>query len=373
MSQTARKTALFPVHEALGARLVEFGGWVLPVQYQGVLAEHAACRQGVVAFDTGHMGQLRIAGPGAAEALARLGTQDATALAPGRCRYGFLLDEGGGTIDDTILMRLGHEEFLLVVNAGTREDDLEWVRAHLPRGLICEDLLDDGWGKIDVQGPRAIEALAPHINAPLGRMGYFHVAQGRLGEVPAIVSRTGYTGELGYEVMASGEALRGLFEELTASGGVVAAGLGARDSLRLEMGYPLYGHELSLRRNPVEASMEIFLKSEKDYIGSAVVRRALDEGVAEKLVAFRAESRRRPNPGNAVMAGDEQVGEVTSGAFCPSLGASSGMGYVAAQWAAPGRVLEIDTGRVRLPVTVVERPIYRAGTCRRAIQQDGDD
>ena len=346
---------------------MEFGGWDLPVQYEGVLAEHEACRASAVAFDTSHMGQFVISGSGVADALALVGTQDATTLKVGRCRYGFLLDESGGVIDDTILMRLGDDDFLLVVNAGTREDDLAWVRAHLPEGIECRDLLDNGWGKIDVQGPGAYEALAPLLDMPLGDLGYFHVARGRYGDTDITVSRTGYTGELGFEVMAPGDVLPEILRRLLDERGVKPAGLGARDSLRLEMGYPLYGHELARDRNPVEADGAFFLKSDKDYIGASVVRNALENGTEERLVAFAAETRRRPNPGNAIMAGGEKVGEVTSGAFCPSLGASGGMGYVRADLAKPGTVIEIDTGRALLPVTITPRPLYQTGTCRNAI------
>ena len=359
-----RETALYDRHVALGGRLVEFGGWTLPVQYEGVLSEHRRCRSSAVVFDTSHMGQFLFRGPEAARQLGWIGTQDAEALAVGRCRYGFLLNEGAGVLDDTILMRLGPEELLLVVNAGTAEGDLRWITGHLGPGVEMENRLADGWGKIDLQGPAAARALGPLVDVDLRALGYFGVSRAVCCGRRCVLSRTGYTGELGYEIMAPGEELGTIFDRLLADEAVGPAGLGARDSLRLEMGYPLYGHELSTEHDPIEADLAGFARPEREFIGAARLRELAGGPPTRKLVAFRAGSRRRANPRDAILAEGRTVGAVTSGAFSPSLEVSIGMGYVELASADAGRGLVVDTGRAELPVVVAEKPLYGGGTCR---------
>jgi len=344
--------------------MVEFGGWVLPVQYEGVLSEHRHCRAAAVVFDTSHMGQFVFRGPDAASQLGRVCTQDAENLAVGRCRYGFLLNEDAGVIDDTILMRLGSEELLLVVNAGTAEGDYAWICGHLAGDTGVENRTAAGWGKVDLQGPAAADVLGPLVDTDLGALGFFGVAATDCCGRRCILSRTGYTGELGYEIMAPGEQMPAILEGLLAHEAVRPAGLGARDSLRLEMCYPLYGHELSVEHNPIEAGLGTFAKPTRDFIGAARLRAVAETGPPRVLVAFQAGSRRRANPGNVVLAEGRGVGCVTSGAFSPSLEVSIGMAYVEPAFAEPGRELIVDTGRTHLPVTVGEKPLYTEGTCR---------
>ncbi|MCX7048742.1 MAG: glycine cleavage system aminomethyltransferase GcvT [Candidatus Sumerlaeota bacterium] len=390
----AKKTVLYDQHVRLGARIVDFSGWELPVQYEGVLAEHLYCRRAAVAFDTSHMGQFLIQGRDAAEQLGRIGTQNAAALKEGACRYGFLLNEEGGVLDDTILMRLGEEEFLLVVNAGTLGNDWDWVRAHAKGGVQMTNLSAEGWGKIDLQGPQSFEALEKlaHTEGGLAFMNYFTVSRARCAGRECVISRTGYTGELGYEIMAPGEDLNAIFEKLLEGGVVKPAGLGARDSLRLEMCYPLYGHELTPAHNPLEAGLDVFIRFDHDFIGAKKLKQVAAQGPSRRLVAFIAGSRRRANPGDAILragagesaggnasqsaagntnqsaaqsaGGNEAIGVVTSGAFSPSLEQSIGMGYVRMDCAAPGMELIVNTGRAELPVTVSEKPLYKDGTCR---------
>lgn len=349
---------------------MDFSGWELPVQYVGVLAEHQWCRSQAALFDTGHMGQFVFRGPSAVEALGAVCTQDAAALAVGRCRYGFLLNEAGGVLDDTILMRLGPEEFLLVVNAGTQADDWQWMAGRLPAGVERTNLSAAGWGKMDLQGPRALEAMGvfgAEAHATAAALPYFGVARMRCAGAECTVSRTGYTGELGYEIMAPGGGLPTLAEALLGHEAVRPAGLGARDSLRLEMGYPLYGHELSVARNPLEAGLDMFLPlgPERAFVGAAAMRAVRDAGgPAERLVAFRAETRRRMNPGDGILSAGERVGVVTSGAFSPSLEVSIGMGYVRADLAKLGTELTVATGRAEVAATVCDKPMYPKGTCR---------
>jgi aminomethyltransferase len=361
----ARKTALHDLHVRLGGRIVDFSGWLLPVQFEGVLAEHRACRTAAVVFDTSHMGQFLLRGGGVVEQLGAVCTQDPSALPVGRCRYGFLLSEAGGVLDDTVLMRLAEREFLLVVNAGPAAGDLAWLTAQLGGGVELIDRQAEGWGKVDLQGPASARVLRKLVDVDLAALAFYGVATGTCCGRACVLSRTGYTGELGYEIMAAGEALVEIAERLLATGAVKPAGLGARDSLRLEMGYPLYGHELTPHRTPIEAGLDGFARPGRDYIGAAALREQERRGPPrERLVAFRAASRRRASSGDAIRHGGRAVGTVTSGAFAPSLDVSIGMGYVEAPLAAAGTVLVVKTERAELPVTVCPKPLYDKGTCR---------
>lgn len=347
--------------------MVEFGGYLLPVQYAGVLAEHRHCRTAAALFDISHMGQFLLRGADAAEQLAKLLTQNAAALDVGRDRYGFLLNAEAGVLDDCILMRLDDEEFLLVVNAATAADDREWVQSHLSGAVELVNLSAEGWGKIDLQGPRAADVLAPLADFDLRALQYFRCRRGRLDGRDCIISRTGYTGELGYEIMTAGEDVPALWDRLLDDDDVAPAGLGARDSLRLEMCLPLYGHELSRDRTPLEANLTAFV-GDHEFIGADVLRDRARSGPDETLVAFRCDGRRQPRPGNAIRHGDRQVGTVTSGAFSPMLEVAIGMGYVQPDAADDGTELMIDTGRAELAATVAPKPLYAQGTARTKLE-----
>jgi len=261
-------------------------------------------------------------------------------------------------------MRLDDSEFLLVVNACPAAGDFQWLSDHLEGEVELADRSAAGWGKIDLQGPVSAHVLQPLVDADLAQLGYYGVASCACCGSQSVISRTGYTGELGYEIMAPGADLLAIFDELLARDEVKPAGLGARDSLRLEMGYPLYGHELSTEHNPVEAQLAMFAQPDRDFIGSAAVREMMQAGTPRKLVAFRSDSRRRMNAGDEIRCEGRTVGIVTSGAFSPSLEISLGMGYVDAAPAGPGQQLVVDTGRCELTVTVSRKPLYPNGTCR---------
>ena len=363
------KTALYDRHERLGGKMVDFAGWLLPVQYESILGEHEHCRTAAVVFDTSHMGQFYFTGPAAGEQLGKLCTQDAAALKVGRCKYGFLLNEIGGVLDDTILMRLGGQQYLLVVNAGTLDGDLEWIQSHIAgaAGVELVNRSAAGWGKLDLQGPRSAEVLGPMVDIDLHNLGYFGVTEATCRGRRLVLSRTGYTGELGYEIMAPADDLVCMFDRLMASAIVRPAGLGARDSLRLEMCYPLYGHELSTRRTPIEADLGGFVRLDRDFAGSEALREQLAAGTKQKLIAFRGNSRRRANPENPILCAGRCVGAVTSAAFSPSLKVSVGMGYVDSTFCRLGQELVVHTGKVELPVVVCDKPMYAAGTCRASV------
>jgi len=355
----AKRTPLYDQHVALGARIVDFHGWELPVQYEGILAEHTHCRAAASLFDTSHMGQLHIHAP--PDALGRVTTQNAATLGVGRARYGFLLDERGGILDDTLLMRLAADEFLLVVNAGTQDDDLAWIQAHVDAGEAVS-LSAAGWAKLDLQGPRSAAVLSPLTETDLSGLGYFHVTRAVVCGHDCILSRTGYTGELGYEVFAPAAALAAIFAVLAGHESVKPAGLGARDSLRLEMGYPLYGDDISVETTPFEGGLGGFLRFDHPFIGSDALTSAPPP--ATTIVAFTTGSRRRPWGGDAICHGDQPVGSVTSAAFAPSLNEAIGMGSAPPALALPGARLTVRTRRGDLPVTVCSRPLYSHGTCR---------
>jgi len=359
----SQKTVLFDLHEQSGARIVDFHGWLLPVQYQGILAEHKACRESAAVFDTCHMAQFAISGPGAAAALERLLTQRASALKVGRCKYGLLLQGDGGILDDTVLMRLGEEDFLLVANAGTRQSNFDYLQANLPGEVSLVDNTTQ-WGKVDIQGPAAYEVLSSLFEGECPKLGYFGATRTEILGSPCILSRTGYTGELGFELYAPCEATRDQFSRFLEHPLVSPAGLGARDLLRLEMGYLLYGQDISTEINPLEADLSFFFNIEDDFVGAEALRRASQNGLARKLVAFRGEGRRRAETGQRILSEGKQVGEVTSSLFSPSVGVMVGMGYVVPDFATVGTSLTIAHPRTELAITLSDTPFYEGATCR---------
>jgi len=358
----SHRTVLYGDHLRLGARIVDFHGWDLPVQYESILAEHTHCRQAACVFDTSHMGQILIRSR--PDDLARMTTQDAAALPIGRGKYGFLLNDQGGILDDTILMRLGDEEFLLVVNAGPAAGDFDWVRGHLPPSAEATLQSAAGWGKIDLQGPASADVLAPLAEVPLRSLRYFSVTRTRVCDLSCVVSRTGYTGELGYEIFAPADAILAVFRRLVADPRVRPAGLGARDSLRLEASLPLYGDDIDASTSPIEAGLGGFVDLARDFSGAAALRAAAASGPKRLLVAFAARGRQRAWRGDVIASADGRTGVVTSAAFAPSLGVAIGMGYVPPDLASPGAELIVKTRRGDLPVTVAEKPLYKKGTCR---------
>jgi len=343
--------------------MVDFHGWVLPVQYEGILAEHLHCRSSACLFDTSHMGQI-IINTDRPESIGRVTTQDAAALKVGRAKYGFLLNEEGGIIDDTVLMRLTESEFMLVVNAGTADGDFQWVSDHLSGEAELTNQSASGWSKIDLQGPLSAQILSGHTDCDLKEMRYFAVTRASVCGRPCILSRTGYTGELGYEIYTPDEAVLEIYGELLSDERVRPAGLGARDSLRLEMCYPLHGQDIHERVNPLEADLGFFLKGRSGYLGWSAISEIAETAPARKLVAFKTEGRRRPQSGDEILSSGQAVGRVTSAAFSPSLGVSIGMGYVPSELSKTGTNLAIAGARAEIPAVVATKPLYNQGTCR---------
>ncbi len=352
-----QKTPLCETHVKSGARMVDFSGWFMPVQYDGILAEHHRTRTDVTMFDTCHMGRFMVSGPGSMDALAGLLTTDVRAMRDGQCKYGFLLREDGGILDDLITYRFSADRWMIVVNAGTLTKDREWFRARLPDTVAFEDA-SERLAKIDVQGPNAFDRVRGVLSLDVSGLPYFHFAvRGAAEEL--IVSRTGYTGEKGVEIYVDAARIGEVWGQF-AKAGVRPAGLGARDTLRLEAGLPLYGHELTEEVTPVEAAMERYASKAEDYVGCGAVRRRLAGGPARRLVGFKIGGRQSARAGNAVLSGGRNVGAVTSGSFSPTLQMVIGFAYVERDLAFPGGRIQVDTGRNILDAEIVKVPFYKA-------------
>jgi aminomethyltransferase len=352
------RTVLYDSHIARGARMVDFGGWDMPVQYDGVLAEHARVRTDVGLFDTAHMDAFWLEGADSLDVLSRLVTQDVRTLAVGGCRYGFLLNEDGGVIDDLIVYRMGERQWMPVVNAGTAPTDFAWVLQQCEGTATAVRDLRDTQAKLDLQGPSALATLRRVFGVDAAGLTRFRWMRVRVGAAEWIISRTGYTGEDGVELYAPHAALFDAWQALL-DAGVKPCGLGARDTLRLEAGLPLYGHEFDTATSPAEAGLLRFCAKPEPFIGQEALRRRAAKPEA-LLVPFRLEGRQTARNGQAVRReGGEPVGRVTSGSFGPTVGQAIGFAYVAPPYACPGTRWFVDNGRMLLPAEVTELPFIR--------------
>jgi aminomethyltransferase len=345
--QTLRRTPLHDRHVALGARMVPFAGWEMPVQYEGVIQEHRAVREDAGAFDVSHMGEIEVDGPRAPELLQGLLSNDLGRVEPGGAQYTLLTNERGGIIDDLIVYELERCHYLLIVNASNRDADYAWLKEREVRGSDVRDVSDD-YGLIAVQGPRALERLElPPAQA-------FTFAEGEVGGVTCMVNRTGYTGEEGVELMVMADEAGELWDAVLERG-VTPCGLGARDSLRLEVCYPLHGNDIGPDTDAISAGLGWVCALDKEFTGVEELRRIKEAGPQEQLAAFVMAERAVPRQGMPILEG----GEVTSGTHSPMLDQGIGMGYVPAELAQPGTELTIDVrGRYRKARTV-RKPIYR--------------
>lgn len=351
-----KHSPLEAAHEALGARLVPFAGWNMPVQYSSIIDEHHAVRGKAGVFDISHMGQFIVSGPGAETWLNRMLTNNISKLSPGQGQYTIMLNENGGVIDDLIAYRTGESEYFLVVNASMIDEDFFWMAGHQPEDVTLRNE-SDLWAGMAVQGPLAAEIFAkvrPEEKLPV-RNGIAMTAAG------AIVCRTGYTGEDGFEFFCP--AAEGIsWWEKFLSAGAAPCGLGARDTLRLEMGYPLNGSDLSPERTPIEAGLGFFCDLEKgDFIGRETLARQKTEGPAIKLTALQYCDKGPPPRSHysVVSADGEVIGELASGALSPSLMTGIGMAYLPASCSKPGTALQIDVRGRLFPATVVKKPFYK--------------
>ncbi len=350
-----RRTPLYERHAELGAKLVPFAGWEMPVQYEGVREEHMAVRTHAGMFDVSHMGEVEIEGRGALAFLQRALSNDVVALAIGGAQYSCLCAEDGGVLDDLFAYRLGGDRYLLVTNSANHGADLAWL-GRWSRGFdVAVRDVAERYAMLAVQGPHARAILARTLAVELPpRMRVEHV---RIGNRPALACGTGYTGEDGVELLIDPEIAPAIWVELL-DAGVVPCGLGARDTLRLEACFHLHGHDLGPDRNPIEAGLGWCCKEATGFVGSEVVARARAEGTAERLAPFKIEGAGIPRQGNPVMSNDQVVGTVTSGSFSPSLEIGIGMAYVRGDLAEPGTEVEIDVRGKRRAARIASKPLY---------------
>ena len=358
------ETPLASRHEALGARMIDFSGWRMPVQYGSILDEHRAVRQSAGLFDLSHMGELLFEGPDAAAALAGAVVSDPRALAVWRAQYSMIVAVDGGVIDDLIIYRLAEDRFMVVANAGNAQVVSDALAERLAGSRAVLDDQSLATGLVAVQGPRSVDVLAPITDVDLGALRYYAVAEGHVAGIAALVARTGYTGEDGFEVFIetarTAEVWDALLERVRAVGGL-AIGLGARDTLRLEAGMPLYGNELDLTTTPFDANLGRVIKLAKpgDFVGRAALEKAAADGPKRRLVGLIVEGRGIARHGYPVHAGARRSGIVTSGTQSPTLGVPIAMAYVAPGDAEPGTSLEVEIRDARIPARVVPLPFYK--------------
>jgi len=361
-----KKTCLFNLHTDLGAKLAEFGGYLMPIQYSGIIKEHLACREKAVLFDTDHMGEFRLRGSSALKDLERVVSCDVESMTEGQCRYGMMCNESGGVVDDLLVYRLADDEFMLVVNAGTKDNDSAWIRDHLSENTQFEDI-GSQTAKIDLQGPASPKIIEKLLSESVSGLKFYRFMYNKFRGSDIIVSRTGYTGEMGFEVYLKPELAENFWNDCMELG-AMSAGLGARDTLRLEMGMPLYGHELEAGRNAGESGFERSLSVKKDYTGSAVVT---DKSIrSSKLVGIALSGRRAARHGDEILdCSGNYAGVVTSGSFAPSLGYAVALGYIGLPFVDPGTPLKLKGARYELDCKVVSLPFYGSATGRAPVKK----
>lgn len=364
-----KRTPLWDEHRTAGAKLVPFAGYDMPVQYRGgIISEHQAVRKFAGLFDVSHMGEIEIAGPQALDLVQYVTTNDASKLEYGQAQYSVMCREDGGAIDDCIVYRL-RDRYMIVVNASNRVKDRDWI-AYNAQKFDCEATdRSDEIGLIALQGPRAEKILGQVTKTNLPNIQYYHFDEGEVAGVQALISRTGYTGEDGFELYVSASDAVQVWRRLLENGaadGLVPAGLGARDSLRLEMGYALYGNDIDEKRTPLEAGLGWVTKLDKgEFVGAAALRKLKEKGVRHRLVGFVLKERGFPRHGYEVRVGGQGGGEVTSGTVSPSLDQGIGLAYIATEVSKPGTEIEIVVRDKTVAAEIMRPPFYKHGTVKK--------
>jgi len=361
---TLKKTSLNAVHRELGAKMVPFGGWDMPVEYGGLISEHMAVRTAAGLFDVSHMGEFEISGPGALAFLQRVTCNNVARLADGQAQYSALPMPNGAPVDDVIVYRHAGERFVLVVNAGNIDKDWAWLQGCQPQGCDLANRSNE-YGLLALQGPRAQEILQPLTAVELPAVAFYHFASGDIEGHPTVISRTGYTGEDGFELMVRTEGIEPLWRRLLDAGrglGLVPAGLGARDTLRLEARMCLYGNDLDETTSLIEAGLGWIVSLDEakgDFIGRAVLEAQKKAGPSRKLVGFEVVGRGIARHGHPVHANHAYVGSVASGTYAPFLKKNIGLCYLPAPQAGIGKEFEIEIRGSRVPARVVPTPFYK--------------
>jgi aminomethyltransferase len=364
LDSALHETPLQARHIALGARMIDFAGWLMPVQYTGILEEHRAVRERAGLFDLSHMGELFVVGEEAGAGLARALVTDPPSLAIGRAHYSMIVAPDGGIIDDLIVYRLAADRYLVVANAGNARIVSDELAERLGGFKAVLDDRSLATALVAIQGPRSVEIVRPLTDVDLDGLRYYAIAEGSVAGIPALVARTGYTGEDGFEVFVENGRAVELWDGLMAAGaphGLAPIGLGARDTLRLEAGMPLYGNELDRSTNPYEANLGRVVKLAKpgDFVGRAALERVARDGVQRTLVGLVMRGRGIARHGYPVLSGDRASGVVTSGTQSPSLGEAIAMASVATADAEPGTMVDVEIRGQRIPAEVVALPFYR--------------
>lgn len=361
-----KRTPLHPLYSRYdGARCIDFGGWELPVQFSGILKEHESVRRQAGLFDVSHMGEFLVSGPQAEAFLQRMTTNDVSRLADGQAQYTLMCNPQGGVVDDLLVYRLADGRYMLVVNAANTAKDFRWLEAHAEEGVTVTDISDDT-ALLALQGPNAAAIISRVTDADIGRLKPFHhLPDATVCSAKALVSRTGYTGEDGFELYVRADEAQTVWLGLMEAGepsGLVPAGLGARDTLRFEAGLPLYGQELSDTISPLEAGLAYFVKLGKEaFIGRDALQEQQAAGTARKLVGIEMLDRGIPRSHYPVLAGGLTIGEVTSGTQSPTLKRNLGLALIDAAYAQPGTELSVIVRGKPLKAVVVPTPFYRRG------------
>ena len=361
--ENLKKTPLYEEHVTLDAKMVPFGGWEMPVQYEGILAEYEQTRRGVTVFDTSHMGEFLIEGDLKERGLDRLVTMRLADMPLKTSRYGLLLNEQGGTIDDLIVFRLEENKWFIVVNGATTQKDAEHFQKNLNKNVSFQNI-SFKIGKLDLQGPQSRDILKK-IQPEIEKLNYFSFDYFDLLNEHVLISRTGYTGELGYEIFFPWERTKELWRELLKDSRVKPAGLGARDVLRLEMGYSLYGHELDENISPLEAGLSRFIDFEKEFIGKEALLKEKSQGLKRKLAGIFSQTRQSPRAEHKIFsAAQEEIGIMTSGTFSPALNRGIGLGFFAIERAREGEKIFFGDQSRKTEAVVTGRAFYKHGSLK---------
>ncbi|MFH1853534.1 MAG: glycine cleavage system aminomethyltransferase GcvT [Candidatus Neomarinimicrobiota bacterium] len=360
-----KKTALHDRHVKLNAKIVPFAGYEMPVQYQGIIQEHLAVRTAAGLFDVSHMGEFIVTGRGAEDFLQRMTVNDVAALRVGQAQYSAMCYDDGGIVDDLLIYRYA-DHFMLVVNASNLDKDFKWLQSHLPAGVTLENRSDE-ISLIALQGPQSRSILGRLTEEKLAEIPFYHFLEGRVANRPVTIARTGYTGELGFELYGSNEDIPLIWDrlfEVGAAAGLVPVGLGARDTLRLEMKYCLYGNDIDQTTNPVDAGLSWIIKADKgDFIGKAAIL-ARKTVVPRRLVCLEMLERAVPRHGYKVFSGAEEIGVVTSGTQSPSLQKGIALAYLNREFTKIGTATEVEIRGGRKAAVVVKPPFYQQGTAQ---------
>ncbi len=358
-----KNTALSHIHEELGAKMVPFAGYNMPVSYEGVVAEHETVRNGVGVFDVSHMGEFLITGPNALELIQKVTSNDASKLVDGQAQYSCFPNDTGGIVDDLIVYRLEAEKWLLVVNASNIEKDWKWISSHNSMGAEMRDLSED-YSLLAIQGPKAVEAMQSLTSEDLSEIKFYTFKVSDFAGVEhVIISATGYTGSGGFEIYCKNSEVEQVWTKVMEAGadyGIKPIGLAARDTLRLEMGYCLYGNDIDDTTSPIEAGLGWITKFTKDFINAENLLKQKEHGPERRLIAFELNERGIPRQGYDIVDGNgKKIGVVTSGTMSPSLEKGIGMGYVPTIFKDVGSQIHIQIRKKAVPATIVKLPFYK--------------